>query len=153
MPFKVQQERYQYEMKKVSSENFSFTLDNILLLWHFILGEISMQKVKVHRYVSGKKPDYAQDARSDTDSDSDDFLDRRNHIVSEPSPEPVKSDDELNDPRLRRLKIAEVETEVRPERRRHIVEPELLESSEDEQAEEVHLSGVFELHKSVQVPY
>jgi hypothetical protein len=38
----------------------------------------------------------------------------------------------MNDPRLRRLKIAEVETEVRPERRRHILEPEVLESSDDE---------------------
>lgn len=103
-----------------------------------------MQKVKVHRYVSGKRPDYAQDARSDSDSDVEDFVIRRNHIVSAPSPEPAKSDDELNDPRLRRLKIVENDTEVRPERRRHIVEPELLESSEDEeqeQTEEIHLAG------------
>ncbi|KAJ8940358.1 hypothetical protein NQ314_010735, partial [Rhamnusium bicolor] len=104
-------------------------------------GEISMQKVKVHRYVSGKKPDYAQDAYSDTESEDDDFLERRNHVPSAPSPQPNKSDDELNDPRLRRLKIAEVDTEVRPERRRHILEPEVLESSEDEeQREEIHLS-------------
>lgn len=101
-----------------------------------------MQKVKVHRYVSGKRPDYAQDIRSDSDSDNEDFIMRRNHIGSAPSPEPVKSDDEMNDPRLRRLKIAENDTEVRPERRRHIVEPEVLESSEDEeQAEAILLSG------------
>ncbi|XP_018573461.1 microfibrillar-associated protein 1 [Anoplophora glabripennis] len=103
-------------------------------------GEISMQKVKVHRYVSGKRPDYAQDARSDSDSDEDDFLERRNQNPPAPSPEPHKSDDELNDPRLRRLKIAETDTEVRPERRRHILEPEVLESSEDEETEEIHLS-------------
>lgn len=101
-----------------------------------------MQKVKVHRYVSGKKPDYAQDARSDSDSDDDDFLERRNQVPSAPSPEPHKSDDELNDPRLRRLKIAEGDTEVRPERRRHILEPEVLESSEDEDKEEIHLTGL-----------
>lgn len=102
-----------------------------------------MQKVKVHRYVSGKRPDYAQDARSDSDSDVEDFI-RRNQIVSAPSPEPAKSDDEMNDPRLRRLKIVENDTEVRPERRRHILEPEVLESSEDEEqdeAEEIHLAG------------
>ncbi|KAG5878441.1 hypothetical protein JTB14_027492 [Gonioctena quinquepunctata] len=103
-------------------------------------GEISMQKVKVHRYVSGKKPDYAHDTRSDSESDDDDFLERRNHSTTVPSPEPTKFDDDLNDPRLRRLKIAEVETELRPERRRHIVEPEVLDSSEDEEQEnEVHL--------------
>ncbi|EEZ98051.1 microfibrillar-associated protein 1 [Tribolium castaneum] len=99
-------------------------------------GEISMQKVKVHRYVSGKKPDYAQDARSSSDSDDDDFLERRNQPQQPPTPEPSRSDDELNDPRLRRLKIAEVETEVRPERRRHVVEPEVLESSDEESEKE-----------------
>lgn len=109
-----------------------------------VLGEISMQKVKVHRYVSGKRPDYAQDLRSDSESDVEDFIERRNHITSAPSPEPVKSDDEMNDPRLRRLKIIENDTEVRPERRRHIVEPEVLESSEDEDlVEEVHLTGII----------
>lgn len=107
-----------------------------------------MQKVKVHRYVSGKKPDYAQDVRSDSDSDVEDFVIRRNHITSAPSPEPEKSvgDDEMNDPRLRRLKITENDTEVRPERRRHIVEPEVLESSEDDEQEfdeEIHLSGIL----------
>nr|CAH7752018.1 unnamed protein product [Callosobruchus chinensis] len=93
-------------------------------------GEISMQKVKVHRYVSGKKPEYAQDAQSESDEDEEDFLERRNHLPTIPSPEPVRSDEEINDPRLRRLK--EIETEVRPERRRHVHEPEVLESSEDE---------------------
>lgn len=59
-------------------------------------GELSMQKVKVHRYVSGKRPDYAQDLRSDSDSDEDDFLERRHHIPREISPEPaLNSDDEL----------------------------------------------------------
>ncbi|KAJ8912084.1 hypothetical protein NQ315_000590 [Exocentrus adspersus] len=101
-------------------------------------GELSMQKVKVHRYVSGKRPDYAQDAHSDSDSEDEDFLERRNQAPVPPSPEPHKSDDELNDPRLRRLKIAEIDTEVRPERRRHVLEPEVLESSDEE--EEIHLS-------------
>lgn len=102
-------------------------------------GELSMQKVKVHRYVSGKRPDYAKDARSDSESDDDDFLERKNQPHRAPSPEPVRSDDEVNDPRLRRLKIAERETEVRPERRRHIVEPEVLESSDEDEKEHVNL--------------
>ncbi|KAJ8981844.1 hypothetical protein NQ317_001807 [Molorchus minor] len=104
-------------------------------------GELSMQKVKVHRYVSGKKPDYAQDVHSESESDDEGFLEKKNNMPSAPSPERLKSDDELNDPRLRRLKIAETDTEVRPERRRHILEPEVLESSEDEEEkDEIHLS-------------
>lgn len=95
-----------------------------------------MQKVKVHRYVSGKRPDYAQDLRSESDTDDDDFIERRNQPHQPLSPEPQRSDDEVNDPRLRRLKIAEVETELRPERRRHILEPEVLESSDEESEKE-----------------
>ncbi|KAK4883338.1 hypothetical protein RN001_006657 [Aquatica leii] len=103
-------------------------------------GELSMQKVKVHRYVSGKRPDYAQDQRSDSDSEDDDFLEKRNHVsVKPPSPEVEKSDDDMNDPRLRRLKIRENDTEIRPERRRHIHEPEVLQTSEEEEEEQINL--------------
>lgn len=99
-----------------------------------------MQKVKVHRYVSGKKPDYAQDAPTDSESEDDDFIERRNRPHDRtPSPEPIKEDD-LNDPRLRRLKIRETDTEIRPERRRHIVEPEILESSDDEEEVKEHIN-------------
>ncbi|KAL1488480.1 hypothetical protein ABEB36_014948 [Hypothenemus hampei] len=103
-------------------------------------GELSMQKVKVHRYVSGKRPDYAQDLLSESESDDEDFLDKR-HIPKEISPEPKSnSDNEINDPRLRRLKNVEVETEVRPERRRHIFEAEVLESSDEEDKENITLT-------------
>lgn len=104
-----------------------------------------MQKVKVHRYVSGKRPDYAQNDRSESESDEDDFMEKRNqtnHRV--PTPEPTHSDDEMNDPRLRRLKIREDDTEVRPERRRHVFEPEVLQSSdEDEKPELINLPGTI----------
>uniref|UniRef100_U5EYX3 Putative microfibrillar-associated protein mfap1 n=1 Tax=Corethrella appendiculata TaxID=1370023 RepID=U5EYX3_9DIPT len=40
-------------------------------------GEISMQKVKVQRYISGKRPDYAQYASSDEETDEEDFIDNR----------------------------------------------------------------------------
>lgn len=91
-------------------------------------GELSMQRVKVRRYVSGKRPDYAQDALSDSDLEDDDFLDKRNQqYVRAPTPEAAKSDEEeLNDPRLRRLRIREADTEIRPERKRHIHEPEVM---------------------------
>ncbi|XP_044757381.1 microfibrillar-associated protein 1 [Coccinella septempunctata] len=109
-------------------------------------GEISMQKVKVHRYVSGKKPDYAQDAGSNSESDDEDFLDKRNQQNFPPSPEHPKSDEELNDPRLRRLKIAEIETEHRPERRRHIIVPEVLESSDEESDREEQSTIIEQKH-------
>lgn len=105
-----------------------------------------MQKVKVHRYISGKRPDYAQEAHSDSDSGEDDFIERRTHLALPPSPEPTRAEDEddMNDPRLRRLRIIEADVEVRPERRRHVLQPEVLESSDDEEeSEEVHLSGTY----------
>jgi len=37
-------------------------------------GEISMQKVKVQRYISGKKPEYAVNFSSDEESDGEDFV-------------------------------------------------------------------------------
>ena len=42
-------------------------------------GEISMQKVKVQRYISGKRPEYATgwDQQSDEDSDGQDFISKR----------------------------------------------------------------------------
>lgn len=101
-----------------------------------------MQKVKVHRYVSGKRPDYAQNDRSDSESEDEDFLEKRNQLNHRPqTPEAIQSDDDMNDPRLRRLKIRETDTEVRPERRRHIVEPEVLQSSDEDEKDEVHLPG------------
>lgn len=36
-----------------------------------------MQKVKVQRYISGKKPDYAQGASSSEESDIDDFIEQQ----------------------------------------------------------------------------
>lgn len=37
-------------------------------------GEISMQKVKVNRYVSGKRPDYAATHSSSDESDNEEFI-------------------------------------------------------------------------------
>lgn len=39
-------------------------------------GEISMKKVKVQRYISGKKPDYAQGIVEESDSENDDFIEQ-----------------------------------------------------------------------------
>ena len=42
-----------------------------------------MQKVKVQRYISGKRPEYAQYASSDEESDDDDFIDNRRPPIVE----------------------------------------------------------------------
>lgn len=44
-------------------------------------GEISMQKVKVHRYISGKIPEYAKNVSSDESSDDEDFIDNKKSII------------------------------------------------------------------------
>ncbi|XP_013106183.1 microfibrillar-associated protein 1 [Stomoxys calcitrans] len=99
-------------------------------------GEISMQKVKVQRYISGKRPDYAKYDSSSEGEDNEDFLEhrrrqyahhhheRRQHreIKEEPQREDkedekkenrgvAKEDEEedVDDPRLRRLRARPVE--------------------------------------------
>ena len=92
-------------------------------------GEISMQKVKVQRYISGKRPEYATGwDQSDEDSDGQDFISKRrgrgdkerlykkesssSSADSSRSPSPARTkeraedrSEQLNtdDPRLRRL--------------------------------------------------
>ena len=91
-------------------------------------GEVTMEKVKVNRYVSGKRPDYARGgARSSSESESsdeDDFTKNRRG-GREPHREVMEEDSEdeedlpmikneptaqvvedANDPRLRRLRAA-----------------------------------------------
>lgn len=86
-----------------------------------ILGEVSMQKVKVHRYISGKRPEYAQYKSSDEESETEDFIDRRaqrsfanrgdnSYDMSRKrdnetsvNDDSYRSDEAADDPRLRRL--------------------------------------------------
>ncbi|KAK2721225.1 microfibrillar-associated protein 1-like [Artemia franciscana] len=94
-------------------------------------GQFYMQKVKVQRYVSGKRPDFAKSS-SESDSEDEDVIAHRKYagkseraiIDRESSPElPPEAYD---DPRLRRLRIREVD-EDREERHRQIHEPEVYE--------------------------
>ena len=108
-------------------------------------GEISMQKVKVQRYISGKRPDYAERYDDSEDSDGGDFIASRNRPQarekerfykkesssssssdSDRSPSPRRHEDrsdnlQTDDPRLRRL----LEARLR--------EKEDQESDEDEE--------------------
>lgn len=116
-------------------------------------GELSMQKVKVHRYVSGKRPDYAPMSSSEEESEEEDFIDQQGVPVSRPSrptrppPRHTESPTELydesevaDDPRLRRLMTRHApesgQDDDRAERHRHIHAPEILDGSEEEEDEE-----------------
>ncbi|XP_046491491.1 microfibrillar-associated protein 1 [Neodiprion pinetum] len=115
-------------------------------------GELSMKKVKVHRYVSGKRPDYAPMASSDEESEDEDFMEKRTlkpleeleTVTDIPVPSHGKLRDE-DDPRLRRLtrieKHKEVDTEIRVERHRHIHEPEVLETEPERTRERIKLES------------
>lgn len=120
-----------------------------------------MQKVKVHRYISGKRPEYAQYRSSDEESEDDDFIDRRAQrsfanrgddsydasrkrdaaMLLEDS---YKSDDAADDPRLRRLARHKSESEdddddrernresrLRRYKERRIEEPEIIVSENE----------------------
>ncbi|XP_055549458.1 microfibrillar-associated protein 1 [Wyeomyia smithii] len=124
-------------------------------------GELSMQKVKVHRYVSGKRPEYAQYASSDEESDDDDFMDNRRAAAAEehnreqrrrersPAEDDDALPDDVDDPRLRRLQAVrateavEIERERR-ERHRVIHEPELVQSDDEKEQEEEEESAPVE---------
>lgn len=100
-----------------------------------------MQKVKVHRYVSGKRPDYAPLSSSEEESEEDDFIEqKRRHLTGRPvSPAEIMEQDteaagevDVDDPRLRRLK-----TRKKDDRE---------EDSEDENRMERHRLVFFSLY-------
>lgn len=61
-------------------------------------GEISMEKVKVKRYVSGKRPDYAPMESSDEEEEDFQFIKKGKDAEPEELEEEV-----VSDPRLKRL--------------------------------------------------
>lgn len=80
----------------------------------FNVGEVSMQKVKVHRYVSGKRPEYAPESSTEEESEEEDFVEKRVTLATQAASGAVGStnhaeeenDEEIvDDPRLRRLKV------------------------------------------------
>uniref|UniRef100_A0A8D8RWY6 Microfibrillar-associated protein 1 n=1 Tax=Cacopsylla melanoneura TaxID=428564 RepID=A0A8D8RWY6_9HEMI len=93
-------------------------------------GEVTMKKVKVHRYVSGKRPDYAQGSSESEDEDDEVVNSRRSEFTSIPHIP-------FEDPRLRRLTSRRQEDaeEDRRSRHRQIHEPEVLEGSDEEEEE------------------
>lgn len=139
------------------------------ILHILLLGEVSMKKVKVHRYISGKRPEYAQYRSSDEESEDDDFLDRRaqrsfanrgddsydtsrKRDAAMSMEDSYRSDENADDPRLRRLgRLARHKSEsedddanddegeernresrLRRYKERRIQEPEVLESEDED---------------------
>jgi len=107
-----------------------------------------MKKVKVHRYVSGKRPDYAA-ASSNEESEEEDFLEKRVHKSYDDDSftdvaihSCTRTRDE-DDPRLRRLirQQKEAPTEVHVERHRHVHEPELIEIELERARERIKLES------------
>lgn len=98
-------------------------------------GQVSMLKVKVQRYVSGRVPKYAHGI-SDSDSDDEEFNDQlvNEKKQREKNVEDIKPlvfynpDYEKYDRRLQRLNNREIEEskEYKKKRHRQIVEPEIL---------------------------
>ncbi|KAK7086409.1 Microfibrillar-associated protein 1 [Halocaridina rubra] len=100
-------------------------------------GEVSMKKVKVQRYVSGKRPDYAPASSDDEEEEDEDFTLPRG--ASSPTPHKSLTEAEMSDPRLRRLlaqrlseKAEEEEMDTDIPRRRPIHEAEVVELSDAE---------------------
>nr|XP_054757542.1 microfibrillar-associated protein 1-like [Lytechinus pictus]XP_054757543.1 microfibrillar-associated protein 1-like [Lytechinus pictus] len=97
-------------------------------------GEISMQKVKVKRYVPGKRPDFAPQFSSDEDEEAEGpFIGRRKqHYQS--------SRLDAEDARIRRLRVrqeddSDDEEDERIARHRHIHGPEILDEDNKEEEE------------------
>jgi len=114
-------------------------------------GEVSMKKVKVQRYVSGKRPDYAKASSGEEESDDEDFT-RPNRGPTQGSP-PIHKDlteAEMADPRLRRLMANKQEwadnendEDADVPRRRVIHQAEVVDMSEgEEEPESPRASGM-----------
>lgn len=99
-------------------------------------GEITMQKVKVQRYIAGKRPKYAgEESEEEEVSEPSDTNDEETTVSNkqyQPDHEAVKANT-ADDRRLKRLEGWQNEGRQRPTRHRHIAEPEILmEESESE---------------------
>lgn len=97
-----------------------------------------MKKVKVSRYISGKRPEYAQYESSDEESADEDFIQTNRNRADEIDAQndylerEPEGEVDYDDPRLKRLRVRNTDDYEEDVRQRHrtIHEPEVL--SEDE---------------------
>ncbi|KAK7098664.1 microfibrillar-associated protein 1-like [Littorina saxatilis] len=108
-------------------------------------GEVTMEKVKVTRYVTGKRPDYAPDSSSDEDEEfgfqATKGAQPRPEEEEEGKEDEPEDEEAIQDRRLRRLQQRERiaddsdDEEDRVTRhRRQVIEPEILAEESDEEA-------------------
>ncbi|XP_046581143.1 microfibrillar-associated protein 1-like [Haliotis rubra] len=100
-------------------------------------GDIAMEKVKVTRYVTGKRPDYAPESSSDEEQEHFELAQKKKLVVEE-TEEVETTANEIQDRRLRRLQERVVddsddEDDRVARHRREVIEPEIIQyMSEDE---------------------
>lgn len=101
-------------------------------------GELSMQKVKVTRYVAGKRPGYAPTSSDEEEEEEDEFVQEQREPVDILMDRRLKEEydkAEETDRRLRRLQGRDRGETTEIVRERHLEEPEVLATGEDEQPE------------------
>lgn len=104
-------------------------------------GELTMQKVKVTRYVSGRRPEYAPEDDSDSelsDEEEREFAPEANEVRWVETAEEEGAADVVKDRRLQRLR--ERQATISERRERAIDDPELIfdaEAQKEEEEEEV----------------
>ena len=102
-------------------------------------GELSMQKVKVTRYVAGKRPGYAPSSSDEDDEEEDEFVQEQREPVDILMDRRLKEEydkAEETDRRLKRLHGRERADVSDVIRERHLEEPEVLVAGEEEQSED-----------------
>uniref|UniRef100_A0A8C8T5D5 Micro-fibrillar-associated protein 1 C-terminal domain-containing protein n=1 Tax=Peromyscus maniculatus bairdii TaxID=230844 RepID=A0A8C8T5D5_PERMB len=93
-------------------------------------GEISMEKVKVKRYVSGKRPDYAPMESSDEEDEEFQFTKKAKEQKAESE---EQEEDPSSNPRLQHLQKRHSEdVEERLARHQKLVEPDVVGESDSE---------------------
>ncbi|XP_028399854.1 microfibrillar-associated protein 1-like [Dendronephthya gigantea] len=117
-------------------------------------GELSMQKVKVTRYVAGKRPGYAPSSSDEDDEEEDEFVQEQREPVDILMDRRLKEEydkAEETDRRLKRLQGRERTDISEVVRERHLEEPEVLATGEDQQSEDeetVHMQRQHYMEES-----
>ncbi|KAJ8311060.1 hypothetical protein KUTeg_011388 [Tegillarca granosa] len=93
-------------------------------------GEVTMQKVKVARYVTGKRPDYAPESSSDEEEEFDFSKKKKQQSVKEDLIEDKPDKEEILDRRIRRLQERDLDIDI-ARHRREVVEPEIIQEGSD----------------------
>ncbi|KAL5006796.1 hypothetical protein ScPMuIL_015602 [Solemya velum] len=104
-------------------------------------GELTMQKVKVNRYVTGKRPDYAPESSSEESDQEFELVKNKKQPVKKEEQEAVaQTESEIQDRRIRRLQDrtaddSDDDDDRVTRHRREVVEPEVIAEASDSEEE------------------